>query len=149
MHEKKLTENQLYNFILKVNNLFPVPLSEKTDLNNYAQKLISKGTLCYKINNQNEVISLVAGYTNDVDAKIAYISMVSTLPEYQGNGLAAELLKEFIDLCKEKQISFIHLYAVAENTRAVHMYEKLGFQSYVMKDETRPNDLHLFLNNRK
>lgn len=139
----KLSKDQLLIFLKKVNNEFPVPLSEKQDLERYAEKLLEKATLCYKIDEKNQVIALVAGYTDCLSNNMAYISMVSTLPEYQGKGIATELVKKFINICIDKSISGIHLYAVEENTSAVKIYKKLGFRTMNIDNEKRPEDLHL------
>lgn len=139
----QLSKDQLIIFLKKVNNEFPVPLSEKQDLESYAKKLLEKATLCYEINEQNQIIALVAGYTDCLSNNMAYISMVSTLPEYQGKGIATELVKKFINICIDKNISGIHLYAVAENTPAVKLYKKLGFKTMNIDNEKRPDDLHL------
>jgi ribosomal protein S18 acetylase RimI-like enzyme len=52
-------------------------------------------------------------------------------------------LTEFIKECKNKGLIGVHLYAVESNDKAVNLYNKLGFEKYTIKDEQRPNDLHL------
>ena len=67
----------------------------------------------------------------------------SFLKEYSGKGFAKRLVREFIEVCKEKNIDAVHLYTVHNNTVAVNMYKSMGFLEWKIKDETRKEDLHL------
>lgn len=129
-------------FLRAVDKTFPVPLSERQDLTDFAKKLIEKATICTKTAD-GEIVSLVAGYTENTTENMGYISVVATKEEYRGQGLAKELLREFIDVAEAKGLSAVHLYAVPENTAAINMYENLGFEPYIVKGEPRPDDAHL------
>lgn len=139
-----LTQLQLERFLREVDRDFPVPLSQKQDLSAFAQKLLEKATLC-EISRDGEIQSLVAGYTENLTAGKAYISLVATLAKARGNGFAPKLIRQFLQICREKQIPAVHLYTVAANTSAVKMYRKLGFEAYLMNDEPRPEDAHLII----
>ena len=135
-------------FLRAVDHTFPVPLSDKQELHGYAVKLCEKATLCTK-NDDKRIMAMVAGYTEDLVDDMAYISVVATLPEAQGKGIASELVRDFIRLCEEKHIVAVHLYAVPENVAAVRMYEKLGFVRYEKAGESRPDDVHFIYYIRK
>lgn len=139
----KPSEQQLIAFLRDVDMLFPVPLSHKTDLTKYAKKLIEHADLCYEMNDQQQIVSLVAGYTEHLTGNMAYIAIVATRPEYMGKGLAANLVRSFLQICKKKKIDAVHLYAVYDNRPAICMYEKLGFKQWRIAGEPRPNDAHL------
>ena len=138
----KNSVSQIKDFLFKVSGLFPVPLSEKQNLDDYAVKLYEKATILTAMQN-DEIISLVAGYTENIVDNMAFIAIVATLPEMQGKGLAAKLVKEFIGLCNKKGIDSVHLYAVRDNFPAVKMYKSLGFTEDFPETEPRPRDLHL------
>ncbi len=140
--ENSISTEAIENFLKKVDFEFPVPLSQKTDLEAYAKKLKESATCCCKFDN-GEIVSMVAGYTNNLTDNIAYISLVATLPEYRGKGFAEELVKEFILNCKEKKIIAVHLYTLDENEKAVNLYKKIGFEKYILENESRKSDLHL------
>lgn len=133
---------QLEKFLRRVDRTFPVPLSQKQDLAAYAQKLYEKATLC-AVYNGEDIVSLTAGYTDCLADGIAYIAVVATVPSEGGKGLASETVRRFIAVCREKNISAVHLYAVPSNIAAMKMYEKLGFERYEVLNEPRPNDAHL------
>ena len=140
--DKTIAIQELYEFLEKVDKLFPVPLSEKQNLKLLSEKFCTKGTLCTVIENK-KLVSLVAGYTENIIDNMAYISVVATLPEYAGNGYAKKLVKKFIDKCRDNKIDAVHLYTVPSNVVAVNMYKSVGFEEWKAKDEQRKDDLHL------
>lgn len=50
--------------------------------------------------------------------------------EFQGQKLSVELMKFFINFCKEKNINTIFLEVNIINTKAISLYEKFGFIRY-------------------
>lgn len=129
-------------FLEKVDKTFPVPLSKKQNIETYASKLHDKSTICAVFEN-HEIVSMIAGYIENVIDDMAYISIVATLPEYYGMGYAHKLVEEFIDSCKKRKLRAVHLYAVASNIAAMKLYKKIGFVEYMIQNEVRPNDVHL------
>lgn len=129
-------------FLIKVDKSFPVPLSNKQNLKDFAIKLNEKATICIKEEN-GEILSMVAGYTESLENNIAYISVVATLENARGKGYAKALVKDFINICKKKRIKAVHLYTVATNLSAVKMYKSIGFGKFILENEPRKNDLHL------
>ncbi|MBO5312819.1 MAG: GNAT family N-acetyltransferase [Clostridia bacterium] len=138
----KNNTEKIEKFLRLVDKDFPVPLSCKQDLSQLARKLCEKGTLCAREEN-GEIVALVAGYTDNLENNIAYISVVATRKDARGKGYARALVCEFIDICREKGIDAVHLYTVHSNTSAVKMYNSIGFMEWVVEDEPRKNDLHL------
>lgn len=142
-----VTEKQLCDFLKKVDNTFPVPISEKQNLSQYSQKLLKQATLCCELNN-GEIISMVAGYTDNLTDGMAYIALVATVNEAQGKGYAKKLILDFINICEDKGISSVHLYTHITNEKAINMYKSLGFEDYVSENEPRPDDVHLIYDKR-
>ena len=105
---ERLSVNQIYDFIKKVEKDFPTPISAKTDLMEYAKKLYSNATLCTAEDN-GKIVAMAAGYTENTVNNVAYITMVASLPEYRGKGLAKQLVTEFIDRAKSKRLKAVHL----------------------------------------
>ncbi|MDD4689315.1 MAG: GNAT family N-acetyltransferase [Eubacteriales bacterium] len=140
--------NKLYNakdieiFLTEVDKSFPVPLSDKQDIKLYAQKLFDKATICAELDD-GKIISLVAGYTDNMKDNIAYFSVAATTKEGRGRGLATKLFKEFLSICKDKNLDAAELYTDKRNVDAIRLYEKIGFQPYVIEDDPRPDDVHM------
>lgn len=135
------TVAQLAQFLRRVDAMFPVPLSQKQNLDAFAEKLYEKATICAEMQ-QDEILALAVGYTEQVIENRGYLSVVATLPEGRGKGYASKLIRQFLTIAEGKQLSAVHLYADSSNAPALAMYRKLGFTEWQMPDEPRPQDVH-------
>lgn len=140
-----IKKNDLINYLKKVDFSFPIPLSRKVDLDEYADKLLEKATLCCEYK-ENELVGLVAGYTDNLVNNLAYIALVGVTENAQHQGIASGLVKEFCKVCNNKKIYKVHLYTDATNIKAIRMYKKLGFEEFLIENESRPQDIHFILN---
>lgn len=52
---------------------------------------------------------------------------------YWNRGIGKIMMKECIDWCKQKGVEQLELEVVAQNSRAISMYESFGFQQYGTK----------------
>jgi len=55
--------------------------------------------------------------------------------EYQNVGLGAALMSQAIALARERRLHRVELTVVADNHRAIRLYEKVGFQREGLKRE--------------
>ncbi len=140
--KKDIDESRILDFLKKVDLSFPVPLSEKTSLTDYAKKIYENGVLCTYVED-NEIVAMVAGYLDKIRNGIGYITLVATLPEYQGRGLAHKIIRRFQEEAEAMEIRGVHLYAVRNNKNAISIYSSLGFEELCLESETRPKDAHL------
>ena len=129
-------------FLRKVDQDFPVPLSQKQDLGDLAQKFARAATLCVAASDTG-ITAMVAGYTENLANGMAYASVAAALPEERGKGLVSSLMREFMDICVSKGIPALHLYTASSNLPALAMYRKLGFEIWDCPGEPRPGDVHL------
>lgn len=133
---------ELYQFLTRIDNLFPISLSNKEALAVLASKLEKYGTISY-VREQNRIVAMCAGYTNDLHNRRGYISVVAVLPEYSNKGYGKVAVQGFLKKAKSAGMLAVHLYADSENSTALYMYEKLGFSDWKVVGEPRPNDRHL------
>ena len=138
-----LPGSQIHEFLLQADRLFPVPLSHRSPLEALASKLCRYGTVLTRRDDSDRIISMVAGYTDNVINNHGYISVVATLPGYARQGLAKTLVKEFLSIAEQKDLDGVHLYTHADNAKAIGMYQDLGFVPWRLPDEPRPDDVHL------
>ena len=131
----------LLEFLENVDELFPVSLSEKVNLSEYADKLLSRATLC-TCYCRDKLVGLAAGYLSRLENNWAYLAVVGVRPEFQRRGIARRLVQEFIGLCQEKRVSGLHLYTDSTNVGAIRMYEGMGFEVVHPSDDPRPDDVH-------
>ncbi len=69
------------------------------------------------------IVSMVP-LPDDSSYKVAYVHSVYTEPEYRAKGLAALIIKQIINYCRQNQINRITLHA---SDAGKSIYEKLGF----------------------
>lgn len=139
---KQPTEKELYEFLKDVDLSFPIPLSQKQDLLQFAKKLLTVATLV-TVYQDDELVSLVAGYTENVVNNMAYISVVATKEKARKQGYGKRTVKEFIAISKKKGLKAVHLYTVPSNLGAVNLYKNIGFTELFLENEPRKEDLHL------
>jgi ribosomal protein S18 acetylase RimI-like enzyme len=139
---QEVSRSELIDYFEKVDDLFPTPLSAKESLQVLAEKLLKYGTLCQEFDN-GKMVGLVAGYTENAVNNLGYISVVSVLPVKQGEGIASKLVKKFLSIAKKKGLHGVNLYCDRRNDHALKMYERLGFEKYILAGEPRPKDEHL------
>ena len=139
---QKPTVEEIEIFLNAVEQDFPVPLSEKVDLKEYAQKLFDHATIFCAYEN-GVIASMVAGYTRNLTDDLAFVSIMATRKEYRGQGLASKQLGKFLEESRNVGVKGVHVYAVESNLPAVATYKKHGFERYEAANETRPEDLHL------
>ena len=108
-----LNISKIERFLKSVDNSFEVKLSSKQDLKLLSEKFFNKATVCYEERDEN-VVSMIAGYTENLINNYAFISVVATIPEFCYLGFASKLIAQFIDISKKKEITAIHLYASSQ-----------------------------------
>lgn len=113
---------------------FDPPLESYTDdVDKYIEKIINNAERfeCWV---DDELAGLVAVYCNDFENKKAFITIVSVMTKYGGQGIAKELLGQAIAHCKKIQFKEVSLEVSASNDRAIKIYDKLGFKKSGEKD---------------
>jgi ribosomal-protein-alanine N-acetyltransferase len=137
--KNKASATQISEHLSQCGEVFVVALKERTDINQYAQKLATLA-VCLEAWSDDTLIGLLALYCNDLQEKRAYISHVSTLPAWQGHGIATHLLQQAIQHAQASGIRSIQLEVSANNTPAIRLYEKQGFEPCTTNVTTTPKD---------
>ena len=130
----------LTKYLHLVDNDFGIPLSENTELESYALKLLAKGVVLVFVE-RNEFAGLVAGYCNDSVDGNAIISLLSTRNEYRGQGISRQLIYCMIDICHNASMKRILVDSI--NPSAVNIYLSCGFN--IVKKETVGGRIRTFL----
>ncbi len=58
---------------------------------------------------------------------------IAICKDYWGKGIGTKMMTECINWCKEKGLEQLELEVVTENSRAIPVYEKFGFETYGIK----------------
>lgn len=118
---------KIYNYLLKIDNEFPVKLSQKVNLIDYNEKLLKNGIVLVA-KDKDIIIGILGGYINDFNGKEAYISILEIEKEYRKLGIACNLIKEFEKMANENNMKKIRLYTHKDNETAKRFYKKMGFK---------------------
>ena len=121
------TMEEIAEHLSRCDSNFVPPLSDRIKLSDYAHKIVSKAVRCEGWAT-SELVGLVAVYCNDIESKVAYITSVSVLPEWQGVGLASELLGRCLRQVKELGFKSIELEVDKGNGSALRLYKRQGFE---------------------
>lgn len=115
------------SFVREIDFRFIPHLSERVCLKEYVKKILDNGNVV-SIQQNNNIISAVAFYCNDLSSRTSYITLVGTLSHFEGKGYSTQLLKRALDICKTKGMKWCMLETDIHNTKAISLYSKLGFE---------------------
>lgn len=93
------------------------------NLRQYSNKLFDNGRVWIHYDIEKP-ISIIAGYFNDNNTKIAYLSMLAVEDEYRGKHLASELMSEFEDYANKTGMQSVKLEVRKNNDVALTFYKK-------------------------
>ncbi|MBP6625411.1 MAG: GNAT family N-acetyltransferase [Chitinophagaceae bacterium] len=106
---------------------FTTPLSSRVDIEEYAHKMYQYATK-FEAWHQDNLVGLIAAYKNE-EFKTAFITNVSVLPTYMGQGLSSSLLSNCVRYFESKQFASIELEVNKENSKAMGLYAKFNFKA--------------------
>jgi ribosomal protein S18 acetylase RimI-like enzyme len=82
------------------------------------------------------------------DEKVAVIHILAVSPDAQGKGIGSEMIREVIRLAQNNGMQAIRLDALASNTPAHKIYERLGFEyrgkQHLYAENTGWTDFYFF-----
>ncbi|RTL43514.1 MAG: GNAT family N-acetyltransferase [Burkholderiales bacterium] len=106
---------------------FVPPLSSRVDLAGYAAKLAAHARRVEAWDGDT-LVGLIAMYANE-PAQGGFITNVSVLPTHHGRGIAGELLRRTLTLAAELRLARLRLEVYADNTAALALYRRHGFEA--------------------
>lgn len=105
---------------------FLPPLSERVVIESYADKIARKATR-FEAWSGGTLVGLVAVYGDDRERRSAFITNVSVLGPWTGQGVAARLLARSVEHARDSGMRRVVLEVSGSNAAAVRLYEKAGF----------------------
>lgn len=106
-------------------NFIPA-LSEKVNIEEYAQKM-HKNAANFEAWDGDVLAGMVSAYLNDTVNRAGFITNVSTVGGYSGQGIGSELLRRCIERAQAQGFLSIGLEVNKQSLGAVRLYQKLGF----------------------
>jgi L-phenylalanine/L-methionine N-acetyltransferase len=130
----------------QVNPYLLYEMMDKPTFQPIYEELISKKIkFIYEENGQTVGMFKLYAHTYRA-AHIGYLGGLAVHPDFSGQGFGAKMMTEILDLSKEKGFLRIELSTATTNTRAIALYEKLGFEREgVLKKYTHLKSENRFL----
>lgn len=117
---------RLAALLRRIDNIFPIPLSKKVNIDEYAIKALSKGiVICAE--NSGDIIGILLGYANDLITKNVYIVVLGVLKEYQSQGIGRSLINRMKELSRSYGMKNVCLFTHQSNESAIRFYISNGF----------------------
>lgn len=126
LNKSELSSKRVESYFNKMCNNFIPSLSQIVDINKYSNKLVYNAD-CFFIQNDGKDIGFLAIYTNNYFEKIAFISSISIVPEYQGMGISQKLIGFSIEHARKREMKYIKLEVNENNIKAIKLYKKNKF----------------------
>lgn len=135
-NHEKFNNDELYEYLVNHDNDFPIPVSLKTNLSDYSDKLKKYGNIIYAIR-ENKIIGIIGYYDNNTTEKIGFISILSVDKDYRGRGIAKTLVQKVIDELYKKNFKFCDVPTHDSNIIARKLYESKGFDEIIFKRDDK------------
>lgn len=131
---KTADHEQIYSHLKECRAYFMPPLHEKTDVLEYSKKLFEKA-VTFEAWSKKNLIGLIAAYFNNLQSRSGFITSVSVTRNYEGKGVASELLRMCIHYARQNSFVEIKLEVSEENKPAIHLYKKFEFGKFANKND--------------
>lgn len=138
---KQVEGQRLEQFLTEVQNMFAPPLFERiqsrsnTDnINQYVNKVL-KNAITIICEFENEIVGVIILYANDFVIRTAYIPILVIKNEFEGNGIASNLLKIATQEAIKNNMVRVTVKTWKKNTPAINLYKKNGFDFKVVEND--------------
>ena len=110
------------------NGNFLPPLSSRVDLFDYSSKLFDK-SVSFEAWDGSVLVGMLNAYFNDTDNRSGFITNVSILKQYLGQGIASKLLQMGLKHACDHDFSVLRLEVSRDNNPAKRLYLMAGFKT--------------------
>lgn len=130
--------NEIKELIVKNDRDFPVSLIQRVDLDSYLNKVFQYGEAVIVVDN-NKVKGCSFFYSNNLETKTGYITLLCVDSRCRKQGIASSLLEKTYSIMKNNGMTYCELSTNENNNRSIHLYTKQGFRIL----ESREGELHM------
>ena len=102
----------------------------------YSMRIRGEDGVCFVAEREGEIIGCLTGVFSVVPSehpsRRTRLEKVFVKDGFRGLGAGSALVKAFIEWSKEMGVSRVFVRAYANNVGAIELYERLGFQPYIL-----------------
>jgi L-phenylalanine/L-methionine N-acetyltransferase len=112
----------------QVNSFLLYEMMEKPSFKPIYEELISKN-IKFIFEENGQAVGMFKLYAHSYRTDhIGYLGGLAIHPDFSGRGFGVKMMTEILALSKEKEFLRVELSTATTNTRAIALYEKLGFE---------------------
>lgn len=127
--------DEMINFLNVNSNQFATDLSTVTNIQEYSDKILSKG-YAYGYYSNDTLYGIICGYANDNKTQTAFSSCFVIEPSVRGTGVASMLFELQYEHCKSSGMKKLIFTTDKRNVAAKKFYEKQSVPiNHEIKDE--------------
>ena len=131
----KSSNKDILLHLKKCDNDYIPPLSSYVNICHYSNKIFINART-FEAWWMKELIGLLACYCNNTDSKTAFITNISVVKCFQGNGIAKKLLFNVMYNLKKNHWERVQLDVAENNKTAIKFYKKHNFHAVGQKDKS-------------
>lgn len=113
--------------IEKLDHVFPRGLVRRDNYEEIFGKIDNYAIFIGAYEN-DEPVGYAAIYANDMESKIAFITMIGVLENMQGKHVGSTLMKRCVEESQKCGMNAIRLEVLNTNTKAIDFYHHSGFE---------------------
>ncbi len=125
----KADVSQIADHLSACDKAFIPPLSSRVSIRHYARKIVDRAVR-FEAWSNGLLVGLVAAYCIDKEKRFAFITNISVLQEWQGKGIASQLLARCVNYAQMNGFVRIELEVDQGNEASVLLYRKYGFNKH-------------------
>lgn len=129
---KAAAECEIFLHLKECSVAFVPPLAERVNIDEYAKK-IYKRSITFEAWSGKLLVGLIAAYFDEGGSRSVFITNVSVLGKFTGQGVATKLLDMCAEYAKNNGFPELRLEVHKDNTPAVRFYTKHGFENHEIR----------------
>lgn len=124
--EQTASREDIQTHLAACDGQFSPKLSSRVNLQDYSCKLFEQACT-FEAWHEQSLAGLVAAYFQDPVDRLGFISNVSVLRNFSGEGLASRLIDRCTDKARKLGLRALRLEVAPANYSAIHIYRKFNF----------------------
>jgi ribosomal protein S18 acetylase RimI-like enzyme len=124
--EQSASREDIQTHLAACDGQFFPKLSSRVDLRDYSSKLFEQACT-FEAWHERSLAGLVAAYFQDSVGHSGFISNVSVLRDFSGEGLASDLMDRCTEKARKLGLRELRLEVAPTNSPAIHLYRKFKF----------------------
>lgn len=122
-----VTVQEIITFLTQTDTDFSPPLSQRTDLKSYAEKMVKNAELI-GVRQRGQLTALAAFYCNDFTSRRAYVTYLAVKRDARGAGFGSNLIRTVSRMAGEAGMRTIELQIDRARPKLIEFYRRLGFE---------------------